>query len=212
MDHGSVSRAAEWLGIAQPALSPGVGPHGKDLGVRLFERSRLGAPAGGAGHRRGRARQRGPHRRRRAARREIARGSAGQLTVGLVTSALFDTLPRAPARTAAPGAGVKVVLREMSNAEQAQALQDGGIDIGLMHAGGGGRAHARTPAAARAAGGRGARRVRMDPDGQTSLARIAQAGLVMYRRRSCLRSMRISSTPCARRATTPMWRRRPTAR
>ena len=28
---------------------------------------------------------------------------------------------------------MKVVLREMSNAEQAQALQDGGIDIGLMH-------------------------------------------------------------------------------
>ena len=108
---------------------------------------------------------------------------------------------------------MKVVLREMSNAEQAQALQDGGIDIGLMH----------TPVAV---GGHMRERqllrerlvaavpdeFELDPDGQTSLARIAQAGLVMYPQRSCLRSMRISSTPCARRATTPMWRKRPTAR
>lgn len=76
---------------------------------------------------------------------------------------------------------MKVVLREMSNAEQAQALQDGGIDIGLMH----------TPVAV---GGRMRERqllrerlvaavpdeFELDPDGQTSLARIAQAGLVMY--------------------------------
>lgn len=183
MDHGSVSRAAEWLGIAQPALSQALGRMEKDLGVRLFERSRLGAaptPAALAIVEDARvsvARIDAAEQRAR----EIARGSAGQLTVGLVTSALFDTLPRALRELRRQAPGVKVVLREMSNAEQAQALQDGGIDIGLMH----------TPVAV---GGRMRERqllrerlvaavpdeFELDPDGQTSLARIAQAGLVMY--------------------------------
>ena len=182
MDHGSVSRAAEWLGIAQPALSQALGRMERTWACAC---SSVRAWAPRPRRRRWpssrRARQRGPHRRRRAARREIARGSAGQLTVGLVTSALFDTLPRALRELRRQAPGVKVVLREMSNAEQAQALQDGGIDIGLMH----------TPVAV---GGRMRERqllrerlvaavpdeFELDPDGQTSLARIAQAGLVMY--------------------------------
>ena len=151
--------------------------------MRLFERSRLGAaptPAALAIVEDARvsvARIDAAEQRAR----EIARGSAGQLTVGLVTSALFDTLPRALRELRRQAPGVKVVLREMSNAEQAQALQDGGIDIGLMH----------TPVAV---GGRMRERqllrerlvaavpdeFELDPDGQTSLARIAQAGLVMY--------------------------------
>src|SRR5258708_37370201 len=65
--------------------------------------------------------------------REIARGSAGQLTVGLVSSALFGTLPRALRALRQQAPGVRVILREMSNAEQAEALQTGAIDIGLMH-------------------------------------------------------------------------------
>jgi DNA-binding transcriptional LysR family regulator len=77
--------------------------------------------------------------------------------------------------------GVRVILREMSNAEQAEALQTGEIDIGLMH----------TPVAV---GGRMRERqllrdrlVAAVPDefvvaedGQVSMAQIAQAGLVMY--------------------------------
>ena len=69
----------------------------------------------------------------------------------------------------------------MSNAEQAEALQTGEIDIGLMH----------TPVAV---GGRMRERqllrdrlvaavpdeFEVAPDGQVSMAQIAQAGLVMY--------------------------------
>jgi DNA-binding transcriptional LysR family regulator len=76
---------------------------------------------------------------------------------------------------------VRVILREMSNAEQAEALRTGAIDLGLMH----------TPVAV---GGRMRERpllrdrlvaaipdeLEPGPDGKVSLAQIAQAGLVLY--------------------------------
>ena len=101
--------------------------------------------------------------------------------MGLVSSALFGTLPRALRALRQQAPGVRVILREMSNAEQAEALQTGAIDIGLMH----------TPVAV---GGRMRERqllrerlvaavpdeFQIGEDGQVSLAQIAEAGLVMY--------------------------------
>lgn len=183
VDHGSVSRAAAWLGMAQPALSQSLARMEHELGVRLFERSRRGAQPTPAAQailedvrisvaRIDAAAQRA---------REIARGSAGRLTIGLVSSALFEMLPRALRALRAQAPGVRVVLCEMSNAEQAEALASGEIDIGLMH----------TPVAV--AGRMRERRLLRDrlmaavpdefevgPDGRVSLAQIAQAGLVLY--------------------------------
>ncbi|ARP89259.1 LysR family transcriptional regulator [Bordetella genomosp. 9] len=183
IDQGSVSRAANWLGIAQPALSQSLQRMEKDLGVRLFERGRQGAhptPAALAileDVRVSVARIDAAAKRAR----DIAAGSAGQLTVGLVSSALFDTLPRALRALRRQAPGVRVVLREMSNAEQAEALAQGEIDIGLMH----------TPVAV---AGRMRERLllrdrlvaavpdefEVQGDGTVSLAQIAQAGLVLY--------------------------------
>lgn len=183
IDHGSVSQAANWLGIAQPALSQSLGRMERDLGVRLFERGRQGAQPTAAAlailedvrvsvARIDAAAQRA---------RDIGAGSAGQLTIGLVSSALFDTLPRALRALRKRAPGVRVVLREMSNAEQAEALANGSIDIGLMH----------TPVAV---AGRMRERLllrdrlvaavpdefELGPDGAVSLAQIAAAGLVLY--------------------------------
>jgi DNA-binding transcriptional LysR family regulator len=183
VDHGSVSRAAAWLGLAQPALSQALARMEKDLGVRLFERSRRGAlptPAAQAILEDVRASvARIDAARQRA--RDIGDGSAGRLIVGLVSSALFDTLPRALRQLRERAPGVRVILHEMSNAEQAEALQTGEIDIGLMH----------TPVAV---GGRMRERqllrdrlvaavpdeFRVAADGTVTLAQIARAGLVLY--------------------------------
>ncbi|WP_422650180.1 LysR family transcriptional regulator [Cupriavidus sp. H18C1] len=183
IDQGSVSRAADWLGIAQPALSTALARMEKDLGVRLFERSRRGAQPTAAALAILDDVRTSVERIDAAARRaqEIGRGSAGQLTIGLVSSALFDTLPRALRELRRRAPGVRVILREMSNAEQAEALRTGAIDLGLMH----------TPVAV---GGRMRERpllrdrlvaaipdeLEPGPDGKVSLAQIADAGLVLY--------------------------------
>jgi DNA-binding transcriptional LysR family regulator len=183
VDHGSVSRAAAWLGLAQPALSQALSRMEKDLGVSLFKRSRRGAaptPAALAILDDVRASvARIDIAARRA--REVEQGSAGHLTVGLVSSALFEMLPRALRKMRQHAPGVRVILREMSNAEQAEALQNGDIDIGLMH----------TPVAV---GGRMRERqllrdrlvaavpddFEVAADGTVTLAQIADAGLVLY--------------------------------
>ena len=183
IDHGSVSGAANWLGIAQPALSQSLGRMERELGVQLFERSRRGvAPTAAALSILEDVRV-SVARIDAAARRaqDIARGSAGQLTIGLVSSALFDMLPRALRALRREAPGVRVALREMSNAEQAEALANGAIDIGLMH----------TPVAV--AGQMRERLLLRDrlvaavpdefdvaADGSVSLAQIAEAGLVLY--------------------------------
>lgn len=183
IDHGSVSRAANSLGIAQPALSQSLGRMEKELGVRLFDRSRSGTVPTAAARailddvRVSVARIDAAKRRAR----DTAAGSAGQLTVGLVTSALVEMLPRALRALREVAPGVQVVLREMSNAEQAEALSSGDIDIGLMH----------TPVSLT---GRMRERLLLrerlvaavpdefpvGPDGSVTLAQIAEAGLVLY--------------------------------
>lgn len=183
IDHGSVTAAAQWLGIAQPALSQSIGRMEKELGVRLFDRSRRGASPTLAAQaivddvRTSLARIDAATRRAR----DISHGYAGQLTIGFVSSALFQTLPRALRALRRKAPNVQVVLREMSNAEQADALQTGEIDIGLMH----------TPVAV---GGYMRERLitrerllaavpdefSLDSDNMTDLAAIARAGLVMF--------------------------------
>ncbi len=185
LDLGSITAAAQWLGIAQPALSQSLARMEKELGVRLFERSRRGAVPTAAAQaivddvRFSLARIDAATARAR----EISRGHAGQLTIGLVSSALFRTLPRALRALRQQAPNVRVVLREMSNAEQADALQNGQIDIGLMH----------TPVAV---GGHMRERLitrdrllaavpqefELAEDGSTDLASVARAGLVMFPR------------------------------
>ncbi|SAK47797.1 LysR family transcriptional regulator [Caballeronia temeraria] len=135
VDAGSVTRAAEVLDIAQPALSQALSRMERDLGVKLFERTRRGAqltPAGDAiveDIRLSVARiDAASHRAR-----EIGAQRGGRLTIGFASAALFSLLPRAIAALREEVPNVELMLREMSNAEQASALEKGTIDIGLLH-------------------------------------------------------------------------------
>jgi DNA-binding transcriptional LysR family regulator len=135
VDAGSVTRAAEVLDIAQPALSQALSRMERDLGVKLFERTRRGAQLTPAGEaivediRLSVARiDAASHRAR-----EIGAQRGGRLTIGFASAALFSLLPRAIAALREEVPNVELMLREMSNAEQASALEKGTIDIGLLH-------------------------------------------------------------------------------
>ncbi|MDR5816595.1 LysR family transcriptional regulator [Caballeronia sp. LZ033] len=134
-DAGSVTRAAEVLDIAQPALSQALSRMERDLGVKLFSRTRRGAQLTPAGEaivedvRLSVARiEAASHRAR-----EIGAQRGGRLTIGFASAALFSLLPRAIAALRAEVPNVELMLKEMSNAEQASALEQGTIDIGLLH-------------------------------------------------------------------------------
>jgi DNA-binding transcriptional LysR family regulator len=180
---GNLTRAAEELGIAQPALSQSIKRMETLLGVPLFSRSRRGATLTTAG----RAileDVRLSISRIDAAKtlaRQIAQGSAGTLRIAFVASAEFELLPRALRAHRALVPNVQYVLREMNNAEQVAALQKGEIDIAVLY----------TP---EAVSGRMKQRVLsrhpfiavihddipVGGDGKVSLRDLAQAGLVFF--------------------------------
>jgi len=180
---GSLTRAAERLGLAQPALTQTLNRLERELGVPLFARSRRGAALTEAGFavlddlRASLAHGDAADERARA----MGAGLAGRVTVGFVTHAIYDVLPRALRRLRSEHPRVDVVLREMSNAEQVIALEDGGIDIALMHPPASIDAHVhelkldQQPMIAAVP-----KATVLAPDGCVSLAEIAQHGLIWF--------------------------------
>jgi DNA-binding transcriptional LysR family regulator len=180
---GSLTRAAERLGLAQPALTQTLNRLERELGVPLFARSRRGAALTEAGFailddlRASLAHGDAADERARA----MGAGLAGRVTVGFVTHAIYDVLPRALRRLRAAHPRLDVVLREMSNAEQVVALEDGGIDIALMHPPASINAHVhelkldQQPMIAAVP-----KATVLAPDGCVSLAEVAQHGLIWF--------------------------------
>jgi DNA-binding transcriptional LysR family regulator len=132
---GSLTRAAERLELAQPALTQALNRLEREMGVKLFDRTRRGASLTDAGHaliddlRASVAH--GDAAIDRA--RSIAEGRAGRLVVGFVTHAVYNVLPTAISRLKAAHPQIDFKLREMSNAEQVVALERGEIDVALLH-------------------------------------------------------------------------------
>lgn len=132
---GNLTRAADQLGLAQPALTQTLNRLEAEIGAKLFERNRRGAAPTEAclavldDLRASLAHGDAASERARA----IGAGRAGRLTIGFVTHAVYEVLPRALRRLRAEQPQLDVVLREMSNAEQVAALEGGRIDVALLH-------------------------------------------------------------------------------
>jgi DNA-binding transcriptional LysR family regulator len=131
VEHGTFSKAADALGVCQPALSKSISLLERRLGTKVFERSARGSTLTDAG--------------RIVARRaesldllltrvqeEIeahARRLHGPLEIGATPSMMFGIVPEALARTAAAYPELVANIREGLDDELVPLLQRGEIDV-----------------------------------------------------------------------------------
>ncbi|PXY29048.1 hypothetical protein BAY59_15545 [Prauserella coralliicola] len=127
-------RAAERLGIRQPPLSQQIKALEDDLGVALFDRSsrrvRLTA-AGQTLYPAARDILASVQAARRTTRR-AGRGESGELSLGFVGSATNVLLPEALRAFRRDYPDVTLHLRELTTMQQAHALREGALDVGLL--------------------------------------------------------------------------------
>src|SRR6266542_1595457 len=132
----SFTRAAEHLHIAQPALSRQIIRLERDLGARLFDRTRRRVQLTQAGrvllvHTR--ALMESSARARRDVDR-AARGEIGEVVVGFVPTVGGSLLPEAIRSYQARHPGIRLELREvMALGLQVDLLMRDEIDVGLSH-------------------------------------------------------------------------------
>lgn len=132
--HGNLSRAADALHITQPALTARLHALETELGSRLFERSRRGMELTEAG------RALLPYAERavealhggRDLVAELARGTAGELTIGTAPAVGTYLLPGLLARFTHEFPNVRLVVRTGHSEEILDLAVRGEIDIGLV--------------------------------------------------------------------------------
>jgi DNA-binding transcriptional LysR family regulator len=129
-------RAAERLRIAQPPLSRQIRDLEREIGAALFERVPRGVeltPAGRAFLPEARLTLAQAERAQRSAQR-AAQGETGRLRVGFVEAATHSgILPDVLSFFRAHLPSVGLSLFELDPLRQAEAFQDGRIDIGILH-------------------------------------------------------------------------------
>jgi DNA-binding transcriptional LysR family regulator len=128
-------RAAARSHITQPAMSQQLIQLEEQLGVRLLYRNkrRVSLTRAGEGFL-GQARKI-VAQMDEAARlaRQIDQGQIGQLTVGVTAPALYIAFPEIVAHFREKLPTVQVVTRDMTTAEQEEALRAGEIQVGIVH-------------------------------------------------------------------------------
>ena len=127
------TRAAERLHMAQPPLSRQIKALEAEMGAPLFLRTSAGVELTEVGQtlldevpNLLRLAERATERTRRA-----AQGLTGQLDVGLFGSGVLDVIPRLLSRFHEERPEVRIVLHNLTKAEQLQALRERRISVGF---------------------------------------------------------------------------------
>ncbi|KTB66557.1 LysR family transcriptional regulator [Pseudomonas fluorescens] len=124
-------RAAKRLGMSQPPLSEQIQVLEQALKVKLFERSRRGAkltPVGAAILPAVRKFAEQLERLELAVEEAVA-GQSGMLTIGAISTAMFDVLPRLIDQLKQNYPHLTVSVREIDSVEAVPALEAGDIDL-----------------------------------------------------------------------------------
>ncbi|VTU45808.1 Hca operon transcriptional activator (plasmid) [Variovorax sp. SRS16] len=132
----NVSRAAERLHIAQPALSVSIQKLETELGSRLFERTSTGVLLTASGEAAVAEARRLLYQGEQLARsaREAAEGTSGRLRIGFVGSAIYQLIPSLIPLFRGQYPGVELVLREATSTSIVQMLNEDALDVGLVRA------------------------------------------------------------------------------
>ena len=136
VQHESIGRAAESLGLTQPALSRQLRSLETDVGVELLTRTARGIVptlAGQALHHDALAILSAADRLGSEAHRAV-RGTAGKCVVGVVASPMaWDTAARAVADCAERLAFIDVRVEDTPTPRQARALREARLDVAVGH-------------------------------------------------------------------------------
>lgn len=127
-------RAAERIGIAQPALSQQIRKLESEIGAELFRRDRREVRLTRAGE------AFRPHAARALAEvtggaeaaRLTAAGEVGHLTIGFIESAAATIIPHAVGRFRAERRDVGLTLRELGVSTQLEQLHAGQLDVAVV--------------------------------------------------------------------------------
>jgi DNA-binding transcriptional LysR family regulator len=133
VEEGHFGRAAARLGMSQPPLTAQIQALERGLGVRLLDRSRHGTRPTPEGEILLPALRRLEEASRavEALAREVRSGKRALLTIGCVTSGMFETLPPIVRAFQAARPEVVVSVREMDTTVAQEALRSGEVDVAL---------------------------------------------------------------------------------
>jgi len=130
-----ITRAAEALHIAQPALTQNIHQLEGELGVALFHRIRKRISLTEAGHVFLAEAERSLNQLELAVRsaQKTARGELGKLAIGFTSIAGLIFVPKLVSDFRKRYPGPMIVLREMGAADQEAALRNDSIDVGVSY-------------------------------------------------------------------------------